>query len=325
MTQGFRCMASLSSIYHKVCPACAGSCAQEAAQCGCGHRFAGDDAPAATLDEELLYEDYLKARREQAQQAAAAAPETLSSTRRAEAELRAVQADLERQRERISRLRRQTSHPPFAEKRSEAPRVRQAAEALEADLARLRRLQANPYAGPADRHIAVQAQAEAVPATPEIAPPSSLPAEEPAGAPRAAIQGPAVSEAPVRAAPVTAPAIEEVAAASEAPRPESAAPRTIGDLEVRAVARTGDRQPGAVSGQGEAPDVRAQLAAQAERAAQRLRAGSTTAECPNCTAQLAANTRRCKCGFEMPVAASLMPAVPVDPVDLSPLRELLRR
>lgn len=300
-------MASLSSIYHKVCPACAGDCAEKDERCACGYRFAGDGVtPDPALAEELLYEDYLKARAEQAH-AAAAVPDTVSATRRAEAELRAVQADLDRQRERIGRLRHQAPGVPLGA-RSEAPRVRQAAEELEMELGRLRRLQANPFAtGPVECRGAVR------PSGPTTAPVTTS-AGEASPAPSAVPAGVTGEVPPVDAGPVLS------------ALPQAELPGGDAEPEVRAVGHKArpSARPLAAAAQGEA-DVRRQLAAQAERAAQRLKPGAAASECPNCTAQLAANVRRCKCGFEMPAAANLMPAVPIDAADLSSLSKLLQR
>ncbi len=88
------------SIFRKGCPQCAAILPVGAEECGCGYAFESDEEPASqpTLAEiaqqEGLYEEYLRARAEQALQAARVAADAaaLDPTDN----LRAVQATLGR-------------------------------------------------------------------------------------------------------------------------------------------------------------------------------------------------------------------------------------
>lgn len=70
---------TLDTIYHKFCPECATSSARDASRCNCGHVFNTDTegktlSPLAqSLEDEMLYEIYLKARVDQAMESIAAA------------------------------------------------------------------------------------------------------------------------------------------------------------------------------------------------------------------------------------------------------------
>jgi len=60
---------------------------------------------------------------------------------------------------------------------------------------------------------------------------------------------------------------------------------------------------------------------QATKAAQIARPSSAPAklECPNCSAKVAANAKRCRCGFEMPLSASQIPSLSMSPEDRAAL------
>lgn len=110
-------MSVSSSIFQKVCPACASHVSLSANECRCGHRFESDDAGSAddTLRDEELYESYLAARVEQTRQAMVAAFERHAadpgnSDKKAALELsrnvaKDVEDDLRAQREKITALR----------------------------------------------------------------------------------------------------------------------------------------------------------------------------------------------------------------------------
>ena len=109
-----------SSIFQKPCPACAINAPVSAERCACGHVFesaAQHQSPQETaLRDEELYEGYLTARAQQAEQAAFTAeqalaenprdPELAAAAQLAQEVARSIAADLAAQRTKTSALRR---------------------------------------------------------------------------------------------------------------------------------------------------------------------------------------------------------------------------
>jgi hypothetical protein len=107
-----------SSIFQKPCPGCAASVAVSAARCDCGHVFesATDSLSPleASLRDEELYEGYLAARAEQAQQVARVAeqaldeeadnPELVSAAALAREVAKSIDNDLAEQRKKIAAI-----------------------------------------------------------------------------------------------------------------------------------------------------------------------------------------------------------------------------
>jgi hypothetical protein len=107
-----------SSIFQKPCPGCATSVSVSAARCDCGHVFesATDSLSPleASLRDEELYEGYLAARAEQAQQVARVAeqalaeeadnPELVSAAALAREVARSIDDDLAEQRKKIAAI-----------------------------------------------------------------------------------------------------------------------------------------------------------------------------------------------------------------------------
>ena len=162
-------MAAFSNIFQKSCPTCAAFVGREDLHCACGHSFAVPDV----LDEERLYHEYLEVRMAQVRERIDAPSESeAQGVAEAQAELKAVQAELDQQRERMSRLRPSslapagpavspprtpkeptvTQSPPPLERApagghrgAAGQKVRAAAQELEQELARLRRGWASPF------------------------------------------------------------------------------------------------------------------------------------------------------------------------------------
>ncbi|HET9122619.1 MAG TPA: hypothetical protein VFN52_03860 [Acidiferrobacteraceae bacterium] len=160
-------MAAFSNIFQKACPACAASVGRDEDRCACGYSFASPDP----VDEEQLYHEYLEVRAAQVRERLRKRTPEAPVGPEAEAELRAVQAELDRQRERMRRLRESTTagpagartassvkaSPVVSERAMPAPaaaghaghhtghKVRAAAQELEQELARLRRGWASPF------------------------------------------------------------------------------------------------------------------------------------------------------------------------------------
>ncbi len=339
-------MSVLSSIYHKVCPACAAMRPREESHCLCGHSFEGPTTDPE-LAEEQLYEHYLRARMQQIQQAlrndepgakAAEAALTRQVKMRTETELKAVQAELDRQRARIERMRRAAR--PWAEAgRSEGPRVVEAAQALAKELAGLRRgregdtFAASIAASRIEARAAHPKKASVGRSTPddttasqnqtgsfatEVVARQTVPPHMAPGTPERSrniaktestpdgFQGGsgAHTQVPIE----TAPSVPPSPPAAETTLQVSALP-TLSTLEVAPT-------------EGSA-DVRALLAAEAERVVHRQRQ-EVLIECPNCTAMFPKSQARCKCGFEQLAASTLMPAVALDASERLRLGSLLK-
>ena len=329
-------MSSLFSIYHKVCPACASMRPREETRCICGHSFSAVPIDPE-LTEEQLYEDYLRARMQQIQEMLRSSddsvdtggkPLTRPEQMRAQTELRAVQAELDRQRARIERMRRSSKawmgNPSVAGQRgrSEGPRVAQAAEALAQELARLRRdrqSEIEPVRAwvsarrqpPEDQALGVRS-----PETPANADAKIAEARPESFTQEVASVPPATDPEPPR---VTSP-VEHEESVSEPEQSQSPdlhpAPEITGET-TQVTGASGDI--------GETPhgDVRVLLGEQGERT--RLRQQSEALiECPNCTAHFPKTEPRCKCGFEQPAIAALMPAITLDPGERQRLGPLLK-
>ncbi|MHB1586648.1 MAG: hypothetical protein ACYCRH_07085 [Acidiferrobacteraceae bacterium] len=343
-------MSSLFSIYHKVCPACASMRPREETRCICGHSFTG--APVdPELTEEQLYEDYLRARMQQIQEVlrisgdhadTAGTPLTRPEQMRAQTELRAVQAELDRQRARIERMRRSGkawAGGPIATGqggRSEGPRVAQAAEALEQELARLRRGQQNEivrvrprvptrasHARPPEAQTPVVPPPEAQ--TPVVPPPGTRASADSKGAGT----GPeSLAQDVVSIPPVAAPEPPLVIPPAEYEHgtPEHD-PLPLPNLQsVPAAAIEHAQRTDAPDDIGATPlgDVRTLLTEQGERTRSRQQAEALI-ECPNCTAHFPKEQPRCKCGFEQPAVSALMPAITLDLGERQQFGPLLKR
>ncbi|MHB1529166.1 MAG: hypothetical protein ACYCXT_07040 [Acidiferrobacteraceae bacterium] len=340
-------MSVLSSIYHKVCPACAAMRPREDPLCLCGHSFENQTTDPE-LAEEQLYEHYLRARMQQIQQAlrnnepgakAAEAALTRQVKMRTETELKAVQAELDRQRARIERMRRAAR--PWAEAgRSEAPRVVEAAQALAKELAGLRRGREGETFAASIAANRIEARATHPKEAPVSAPtPDDTTVlqnrSEPAAT--AGVAGHAtpehiVADAPGRSQDIAKTNItpdepqggaEEQAqtpieTVSDAPQPTPTAnttfPAPASLLTLSTV--------GVVSAEAPA-DVRTLLAVEAERVVHRQEQ-ETLIECPNCTAMFPKSQTRCNCGFEQMAASTLMPSVTLDAGERSRLGSLVK-
>lgn len=157
------------SIFHKVCPQCAGAILKNASQCACGYTFKQAEeeclSPAQqALADEKLYEDYLAVRASQATQlaqtaesAAQKAPkdeDKLSAARLAQENAERARAALHEQAQKVSQLTavcraegaiakrlQDVATAPATQPRviaAQAAQVAEAARALQAELAEMR-------------------------------------------------------------------------------------------------------------------------------------------------------------------------------------------
>lgn len=302
---------------------------REETRCICGHSFVG--APVdPELTEEQLYEDYLRARMQQIQEVlrisgdnvdTAGTPLTRPEQMRAQTELRAVQAELDRQRARIERMRRSGkawAGGPTAigqRGRSEGPRVAQAAEALAQELARLRRGQQNEIVRVRLRGSTRASHAQP-PQTRASAGPNGAGTEPESLAQELASSPPAAAPEPP---PVIPPAEHETSMSGNDPlqSPDRQSAPAVTPERAQRTDPPGDL--------GETPhgDVRLLLTEQGERTRLRQQAEALI-ECPNCTAHFPKAQPRCKCGFEQPAVSALMPAITLDPDERQQFGPLLK-
>lgn len=160
---------SFYSIFHKVCPQCAGAILKNAAQCACGYAFKQVDdeqlSPAQqALADEKLYEDYLAVRASQATQLAQSAElaaqktpqdnDKLSAARLAQENAERARLALHEQTQKVSQLTamcraegamakrlQEAAAEPVAKPKviaAQAAQVAEAARALQAELAEMR-------------------------------------------------------------------------------------------------------------------------------------------------------------------------------------------
>jgi ATPase subunit of ABC transporter with duplicated ATPase domains len=123
------------SIFEKLCPSCASRISASAETCDCGHVFesangSGKSSQETALRDEELYENYLAARADQANEAARAAHEAYhtqpdDADRAAAAELArevaaSIASDLAQQRAKVAALRK--ALPPAPKPVAAAPK-----------------------------------------------------------------------------------------------------------------------------------------------------------------------------------------------------------
>ena len=145
---------SFYSIFHKVCPQCAGAILKNAAQCACGYTFkqAEDDSlsPAQqALADEKLYEDYLAVRASQATQLAQSA------------ELAAQKAPQDEDKLGAARLAQENAERARVALREQTQKVAQLTAVCRAEGAMAKRLQ-EAAAAPATKPAAMAAHAAQV-------------------------------------------------------------------------------------------------------------------------------------------------------------------
>lgn len=318
-------MSISSSIFQKPCPACAANVSVGADRCHCGHIFESSQNQSpqeAALRDEELYESYLNARAQQAQQAADSAerelterpsdPELISAAELAREVARSIEADLDAQHSKIAALRR--ALPP-------KPVVLPPLPKIEVPVA--------PPKPPVEIAVAPVAPKLVPPPTPVItvAPPAEkvekielkAVAPEPIAIPKAA--------KPVARASAAHKAAEVLAALKSA-KAREAARRAREALEAEAkfakqVAADPDILVQAVPNNVPPPAFRQDQAAKAERVMETRKAAEEK-ECPNCTAAVPLNTSRCHCGFAFINGNTDLPSLTLCTGDFTALRNSLK-
>lgn len=318
-------MSISSSIFQKPCPACAANVSIGADRCSCGHVFESSQNQSpqeAALRDEELYESYLSARAQQAQQAADNAerelaerpsnPEMISAAELAREVARSIEVDLDAQRTKISALRR--ALPPKPVVLPPLPKIEvPVAAAPKAPVAVI-----SVAAAPAPISAPTPAPVIA------IAPPvekieHKAVAPQPVSAPKA-VKTAARTNAAHKAT--------EVLAALKSAKAREAARRAREALEAEAkfakqVAADPDILVQAIPNNVPPPAFRQDQAAKAERVME-TRMAADEKECPNCTASVPLNTSRCHCGFTFITGNSDLPSLTLCTGDFTALRNSLK-
>jgi hypothetical protein len=303
------------SIFQKPCPGCAASVAISAVRCDCGHSFesaANNLSPLeATLRDEELYEGYLTARAEQAQQAAHMAEQALAKDR-SNAELLSAAV--------LAREVAKSIDSDLTDQQNKIAAIRKALRDVE-PLA--------PVVSPAATKpstvtkMSVSHQPPVTPSTPARPAPAvtvtPLTADTEKTLPVAAPAKPA--SAPVWHATTTQKAAGVLATLKNAKAREAIARAQ----QAKAASRSGTIVSQSASAHGAAPPS-AFRKEQSSRAEEIMEARKTIdgKECPNCTSSVPVNTTRCQCGFAFVSGGTELPSLTLCTGDFTALRNSLK-
>lgn len=324
-------MTGSHSIFLKICPACAAQVPTASPQCGCGHDFESSTTAALlpeeqALRDEELYENYLIARAEQAQQAARAAQDALmddpeDGNKAAEAELarevaKSIETDLAEQRAKVEALRRTVDakrpkpvipvHTPIIVPAS-APSATPKPVSVVHDFTSVRM-------DPVPHQVAATETTH-----PEVSV-IAIPASEPS------------STAPATASSAASPAVSARKAASVLNAIKQAKAREAA-AQTRKSRKTASKKVAAPVEAPEAPSrievttvpppvFRQEQSARAEQVME-TRKHVDGKDCPNCTATVPVNTTRCGCGYAFISGGSDLPSLTLCTGDFTALRNSL--
>lgn len=327
------------SIFEKLCPSCASRVSASAETCDCGHIFESADGSGkpsleATLRDEELYENYLAARADQANEAARAAQDAYyakpedancaAASELAKEVAASIASDLAQQRAKVATLRKALPPAPKPVTAAPKPSLPEIRPKIQAAAPRKPAPVAPKAPEPVD---AIKPMPVAQQAAPSVSTPIVSPAVSPA-APMASSE--IVFETqPVRISIPPAPA-------PMAPPPLSTAERAASVLEtikkakareeatraIQNVEHTGEVT--AASGIAHVPpeSFRTEQAARAEKALA-VQKALDVKECANCTSKVPANTSRCRCGYVFDPGTNDMPSLTLCTGDFTALRDSL--
>lgn len=311
------------SIFLKYCPACAMSVAIDSVRCECGHEFESSlssaSADEVALRDEEMYEHYLKARAEQAEQASrtaldAQAEDPANEEKAAAAALAAEVAksillDLRDQEVKVARLRKalvRTDTPqPTPLPAVPAPEARHTRAPTPVKLESVIPLAAT--ATPPAVQLVVQLPA-ADKSRPDVSP-APLAAHKAAGALTA------LKQAKARQLAIRVRQAQEAALAQADAEKAARARATALEAAARAIAET-------KISQSPPNTFREQQAARAEKVMEAHQPNDSK-ECPNCTAKVPLTTGRCRCGFIFASASDDLPTLTLCTGDFTALRNNL--
>jgi len=341
------------SIFTKDCPVCAAVHPAHAVRCGCGYCFDPNKVDGVTqeleviVQEERLYRDYLVARAQQADDAVrfaktAQAMDPENTVKAAEALLAeqnamTARAELDAQNARAQavtaratvvrsnrRARRQakaaTPSPASSKTRAAPPpSIRSVLAPPPIRVPTLTNVVRTP-APPAAPSVSARTNVAAATMDAINAPPRS--ATKPP-APPTAVKS--VSQFAVTPRNGTPAGPNTLTTAAALPKKKATIIRTapspsLAPSLASASAPTSSAPPRptkAATPSASSNPTAAFRASQTAKAEQVRTSGSTSAkqECPNCYAKLAPETKRCRCGFELPQAASQIPSLSMSPED----------
>lgn len=291
------------SIFTKDCPVCAASHPVTVARCGCGYCFNPDKLDGVTQElevisqEETLYRDYLAARAEQAAKAWHVARNVAASD--SGNTVKAAQALLAEQTAMAARaeLEAQDQRARAVKNRIKVVRSNRHARKALAGTPRSNPISAKPVSV-RDALVPKPTLASRPPMPTHVAPP--LPPLVETTPP---VQ--VVRQDPPK--PKVMPMANLAPAERVAPANTPAPPRPVPQ------ARASATPPAPAIGDAPTPSFRASQATKAEQITA-APARPTAQECPNCSANVPLNVRRCRCGFEMP-NPSQIPSLAMSPED----------
>jgi hypothetical protein len=294
-----------------------------AVRCGCGYCFDPNKLDGVTQEleaisqEETLYRDYLAARVDQSESAWQAA--RVAAVREPDNRVKAAEALLAEQNAMAARAE-------FDAQVERARAVKNRIKVVRTNRRSRRVSVAAPTPRPAP--VAVREVLAPKPApAPIAAPPVPVPAPVQAApmTPAPAVLKPAAASAQKAAAPTPAPkaiaqapAPRPVVAAKPAPAHRPAPGRATAapppaPTPVATVVRVATPPTPAIVDKP-TPSFRASQASRAQQIVA-APANANSQECGNCSAKVPLNVRRCRCGFELPLAASQIPSLSMSPED----------
>lgn len=333
-----------NSIFQQLCPACATSIPINSTRCECGHDLGGQGSPLeTTLRDEELYESYLAARAEQAQESVQAAAraltedqgnDDLASALTLSKEVAAsIEEDLAQQRDKIQKLREMIPPPTLVAMASPTDTTRTVSTPVQATPKKKveTRIEKLDVSAP-PTEIGTQPISE-TPALSDFESKSDIPDRSPVFLNNAASLA-STANSTERASPVmlTTPssmlhkASTALSALKQAKAREGA--QQLAALRAQ-IARQKkiDQEKAEQEAAAEAlahssftppTAFRDEQAARAERAMQDHILNSK--ECPNCTSRLSLNVTRCQCGYAFPNGSTELPTLTLCTGDFTALR-----
>ncbi len=316
------------SIFQKVCPGCMANVPLDASDCSCGHQFDHDNTDSNLSSEEIrlraeeLYESYLAARAEQSTNAVKAIqaefardPANQDKSDRVAAaiqEMQAAETALAAQSARIAEMRktlpppRQVTSPKPAplplipKKRAAAPKT-----AVTATPVRAARKPAMPVinvvnANPVRAKRAAKTAAHVIQSKPVVQAKPKKPEVRQLPAPA---QAPVAKKPDIVTAPIQTPTPNHAFRQAQAARAE----KILRAAQATKPAKPVEKNLAPVMPPVAQPKAPPMVPAQGKTAPRMY--GLNKKECPNCTASVASDANRCRCGYEFSTSEQLIPSL----------------
>lgn len=327
------------SIFEKLCPSCASRISASAETCDCGHVFesadgSGKSTQEAALRDEELYENYLAARADQANEAARAAHEAYhadptDANRAAAAELAkevaaSIASDLAQQRAKVAALRK--ALPPAPKPVVAAPKP--LPPKVPATIQVTAPSKPAPVVAKAPEPVETARQLPdapvAAPSTPApIANPVTQPATPAASSEIVFETQPVRISAPTSPSPIAPPPVSTAErAASVLETIKKAKAREDATRAIQKVDRASEASAASTIAHVPPESFRTEQAARAEKALA-VQKALDVKECANCTAKVPTNTSRCRCGYVFDLGTNDLPSLTLCTGDFTALRDSL--